>query len=131
MDNEEYSRLSTQAYERSRQGDPRGASAAFESLAGDPALTDLPADRAILFYNAAVCIETAGPAPEVERLYDAAIAIERQFCIERSRAGKASWLTRAGRPAQAAELYRDLLSEPWLLWAKRLEYEGYLARLTA
>lgn len=121
MDYHDYNQRVQDAAARERAGDHAGAKAMFTALAEDSSLPDM--DRNIMYYNAALLSEGTGTAEETGRLYDRAIDLERRWCCARAREGKAGWLERVGRSAEAAAVYRELLDQPWLLLAERRRYE--------
>lgn len=127
MEYRDYEAAVQRAAELSRAGDQGGAGGVFLQLAAEPSLTDM--DRAIMLFNASQCLQQVAPAEEIERIYDAAIAIERKWCRERSREAKANWLAGVGRTEEAVALYTELMAEPWVTMGQRRGYEEAIFRI--
>ncbi len=126
MEYHEYERRTREAVDLNQAGDPAGASALFEAIAGDSTLTEM--DRNIMFRNAALLRESTGTPEETEWLYDQAVGLERRWCRGAGREAKAAWLERTGRQGEAAAVDTELQAEGWLLSAERRKYEEAVFR---
>ncbi len=121
MDYHEYEAAVQRGAELSRSGDLAAAGRLFRQLAAEPGLTDM--DRAYMLHNAAVSLQQAAPAEEVERLFDEGIALERKWFRSTIREAKAKWLESVGRREEAVDIYTELMQEGWVTAGQRRGYE--------
>lgn len=126
MDHEDYRQRCIQLSEAFEAGDLALAEAGWHDLLEVP---DLPTiDRVVLLHNLALTVSAAGRDEEAEAHLDQAIEWERPLLRALARSGKADWLARRGRTAEAVAILEQLAAEPWTTWGER---NAFVRRISA
>ena len=126
MDHEDYRQRCIELSEAFEAGDFDRAEAGWHDLLRLPELPVI--DRVVLGHNLALTVSADGRDAEAEAHMDQAIAWERPLLRALARSGKADWLARRGRTAEAVVILEQLAAEPWTSWGER---DAFLRRIAA
>lgn len=94
--------------------------------------SDLPdIDKSFMSINCGVVWDKAGNVHEALRWYDRAIQYEKPHHRFFARQEKAAYLLRINRKDEALEIYRDLLTKPFLSLAEQERLRAQLSQAEA